>query len=91
MFNILIFLLLIVILVPLLLVAGVGLKIWHFLFGTNKSSQSNRFSYRSQGNRQDSNTSSHRSGATNRQTSASSQNKIFKEGQGEYVDFEEVD
>ncbi len=93
MFHFLFILLLIIIIVPLLFVFGVALKFWNMLTGGNDYTKNsfNRSSheYSSKQNR----AGNRRNTSNNSRTSSSNydEKKIFKEGEGEYVDFEEVD
>lgn len=94
MFHFLFILLLIIIIVPLLFVFGVALKFWNMLTGGNNNYKSNGFGRGSYGNSAKQNRYGNREN-TSRNSRQSSSNyggkKIFKEGEGEYVDFEEVD
>lgn len=97
MFKLLGCLILFIILIPLLLVGGVFLKFWNILTGNNNN-ENNFGGFTNSGqNTRSNNTTSGQS--SNRRSSANSgysqhadgQKKIFKESEGEYVDFEEVD
>lgn len=94
MLQFLFILLLLLIIVPLLFVFGVALKFWNTLTGRNNSFKSNGFgSGRNTGssNQNRNSNQGNTSGNSRQSTSNYGQNKIFKEGQGEYVDFEEID
>lgn len=90
MFQFIFILLLIIILVPVLLFLGVLIKGWNFITNFNNSrtkSSTGNSGFGGTSNRGNQ-SSSH---SSNQQGNQQSHQKIFKEGQGEYVDFEEVD
>lgn len=94
MFHFLFILLLIIIIVPLLFVFGVALKFWNMLTGGNNNYKSNGFGRGSYGNSANQNRNTNRENTSNNSRQSSSNyggKKFFKEGEGEYVDFEEVD
>ncbi len=90
--------LLLLLIVPILFLGGIIGTIWRMLKGNNsKYSNRNGYSYRtgaygqtSSGNEQQSGYSSS-SRSEQRQSSGGNHKKIFKENQGEYVDYEEID
>lgn len=102
MFHFIFIILLLIIIVPILFVGGIIGTIWRMLKGNNyNGNQRNGYSSRTGGYGQSASSnnqqqSSNRGSSRGEQQQSSGGNrgnhkKIFKENQGEYVDFEEVE
>ena len=101
MFHFIFIILLLIIIVPILFVGGIIGTIWRMLKGNYNGNQRNGYSSRTGGYGQSASSnnqqqSSNRGSSRGEQQQSSGGNrgnhqKIFKENQGEYVDFEEVE
>lgn len=98
MFQFLGLLLLLVILLPVLLIGGILLKTWNVINGNKNGKWYGGFnntgqaaSGNSQGNANSQGSSNRQNSGNNNGRGSSTHKQIFKDNEGEYVDFQEVD
>ncbi len=93
MVHFLLILLLFIIIVPLLFAFGIALKFWNMLTGRNNNYKQSGFGSGRTSSSSSRDKTRQQSSSTNygNQSAGNGQNKIFKDGQAEYVDFEEIE